>query len=222
MLRESSVSRVRAAEEASTPPARCLPYFCFLSSSVSAFSLLAASYFRVFPLFIFSSLTLTVLSPPALPALFIHSPSQTSTHPLVSIKQRWMEAPARPVTPSAASGRGLKACSTATHSLVPSKPLPCGAASSAAGKQLLSRKPVAFHYFNILHTFVSQLHHYSKRSPSVIPPSPSQGFFGTLGRARLRPDRRIYHRQVGISLPDPQLVTLVDTSDTCHPLCRSS
>lgn len=116
-------------------------------------------------------------------------------HPLVlvSIKQRWMEAPARPVTPSAGSGRGLRACRTAAHSLVPPKSPwwgrqhgtclspPRSAASCATGNQALSHKPVAFHYFNILRTFVSQLHHYSQGSPSVIP-SPSQGFFGTLGR----------------------------------------
>lgn len=116
---ESSVSRVRAAEEASTPPAHCLPYFCFPFASLSAFSLLAASYFSVFPLFLPHSNSL--ISPCTSSPIYSFPFSNTHLSSLVSIKQRWREATARPVASSAASGRGLSACPTATPSSVPPK-----------------------------------------------------------------------------------------------------
>lgn len=55
-----------------------------------------------------------------------------------------------------------------------------------AGKQLLSHKPAAFHYFNILHASVSQLHRYSQGST---------GIFWYCGQS---PGRRIYHGPAGI------------------------
>lgn len=130
-----------------------------------------------------------------LSVLFICSPSQASICPLAAINQRWMEVPARPVRASAVSGRELQARPVATHSLC--HPSAHQAPSSAAGKQLLSHKPVAFHFFNILDAFASQLHRYSQGSSSVTP----FAFTGNFSYSGQSPGKRIYHRQIKLGFP---------------------
>lgn len=215
MRQESWVSRVRAARKASTPPAHCLPYFCFPFSSLSAFSLLPTSCFSGFSLF---SLPHSHYLP--LSVLFICSPSQASICPLAAINQRRMEVPARPVRASAVSGRELQACPVATHSLCHPSAHQAAHPAVQQGSTCSHINLLHFTFFNILNAFASQLHRYSQDHPQSRP-LPLQGIFPTLGRARERGSttgRLSWDFPPSSAEPaDPQLVMLADMSETVTP-----